>query len=96
LKKFSKEINQIADFIAQTDLNPLVMISASQLSQFKNKQHRITQNSLNCWKRLWHALSIERASWQSPRNQLIQWKRDQTPCFAFVPMKMRRKREKWK
>lgn len=94
LREFAQSVITGFIYVRQIEVNALVAPSLVHVSCLLEREQRLTKLCSTTWKRLWRAVSIDRAPWHYPFRVSLQWKRDRCPCFAFVPVKFSRVKEK--
>ncbi|OHS94557.1 hypothetical protein TRFO_39266 [Tritrichomonas foetus] len=90
-EKYRNEIKEATKNVLDINISQYIIAATKQLKQFLERQQ--FQNDLNVrsWKRLWSALSIERAPWHIPCKSNAIFYRDVSACYSLAPIKMIKK-----
>lgn len=88
LWNYCSEIGNTCDFLREADITTFMTQSTLHLRNFVERENLMIECCSKSWRRLWDAVSIQRAPWHNPADTVIQWKRDKSACFGLVPVKL--------
>ena len=84
LKKFHTEILRLDQIIPKSDINKYVAIAMDHILLFDEQETQKEEEMKKKWKRLWSALTVERAPWCMSCSLKNVWKRDTFLCTSLM------------